>query len=110
MNKSQLITGLARRLPGLRNQDAEIIINTIFAKMTQSLADGERIEIRGFGSFQLRTRRAHMGRDPKTGAGVRVAEKKVPFFKAGKNLRERVDTLNQNPATKRGVKRKPGHE
>ncbi len=91
MTKSELISSLADRIPGARKKDAEVIVNTIFDRMTEALAGGDRIEIRGFGSFHLRQRKARVGRNPKSGEKVNVIEKKVPFFKAGKNLRKLVD-------------------
>ncbi len=96
MTKSELIAQVAERIAGGRKKDAEVIVNTIFDKMIEALADGDRIEIRGFGSFHLRKRKARIGRDPKTGVQVHVEEKMVPFFKAGKELKARVDTLNKN--------------
>lgn len=91
MTKSELIEKVADQIPGERKKDAEVIVNTVFDRMVEALASGDRIEIRGFGSFHLRQRRARLGRDPKTGNQVEVAEKKVPFFKVGKELRLRVD-------------------
>ena len=91
MTKSELINQVAEKIPGARKKDAEVIINTIFDRMTNALANGERIEIRGFGSFHLRERKARVGRNPKSGEKVMVDEKKVPFFKAGKQLKKLVD-------------------
>ena len=91
MTKSDLITTVADRIPGKRKKDAEVIINTIFDSMTDALKDGERIEIRGFGSFHLRERKNRVGRNPKTSTQVQVPAKKVPFFKAGKELKKLVD-------------------
>ncbi|MCZ7585781.1 MAG: integration host factor subunit beta [Deltaproteobacteria bacterium] len=91
MTKSDLIAKVADHIPGSRRKDADVIVNTIFDSMVEALASGDRIEIRGFGSFHLRQRRARVGRDPKTGARVEVAEKKVPFFKVGKELRQRIN-------------------
>ncbi|MDP8254118.1 MAG: integration host factor subunit beta [Candidatus Alcyoniella australis] len=91
MTKSELINKVAERIPGGRKKDAEVIVNTIFDNMTEALAGGERIEIRGFGSFSLRKRRARAGRNPKTGDKVSVDSKNVPFFKAGKSLKKLVD-------------------
>lgn len=91
MNKSDLIEGLTKKLPTMAGRDVEVIINTIFDSMTESLVRGDRIEIRGFGSFEIRTRKPRLGRNPKTGASVSVTERKVPFFKVGKELRERVN-------------------
>ncbi len=94
MTKSELIAQVAEKIAGGRKKDAEVIVNTIFDKMIEALADGDRIEIRGFGSFHLRQRKARLGRDPKTGVQVRVEEKMVPFFKAGKELKARVDNMD----------------
>ncbi len=91
MTKSELIARLAERYPQLIAKDADFAVNTILDAMTQSLASGQRIEIRGFGSFALNTRPPRVGRNPKSGEKVLVPEKRVPHFKAGKELRERVD-------------------
>lgn len=91
LNKSDLIDGLTKRLPTMAGRDVEVIINTIFDSMTDALVRGDRIEIRGFGSFEVRTRKPRLGRNPKTGTSVNVSERKVPFFKVGKELRERVN-------------------
>lgn len=91
MTKSELIARLAARHPHLVTADAELAVKTILDAMTQSLVEGKRIEIRGFGSFSLNFRPPRMGRNPKTGEKVYVAGKYVPHFKAGKELRDRVD-------------------
>ncbi|MFA4874332.1 MAG: integration host factor subunit beta [bacterium] len=91
MNKSDLIENLAKRLPNLAARDVEVIVNTVFDSMTDALRRQERIEIRGFGSFEVRTRKPRIGRNPKTGMSVEVGERLVPFFKVGKELRERVN-------------------
>jgi integration host factor subunit beta len=91
MTKSDLITRIAEQIPGGRKRDADVIVNTVFQAMTDALAQGDRIEIRGFGSFHLRTRKSRTGRNPKSGDRVFVAEKRVPFFKAGKELKKLVD-------------------
>ncbi|MCL4234003.1 MAG: integration host factor subunit beta [Deltaproteobacteria bacterium] len=91
MTKSELIEKVADHIPGERKKDAEVIVNAVFDRMVDALQQGDRIEIRGFGSFHLRQRRERVGRDPKTGSQVEVAAKKVPFFKVGKELRLRVD-------------------
>lgn len=93
MNKSDLIEAIAARCPNLAMKDVEIIVNTIFNSMTTALVDGDRIEIRGFGSFEVRVRQPRSGRNPKTGATVNVGVRRVPFFKVGKELRERVNDL-----------------
>jgi len=91
MTKSELITKLAARFPQLVVKDAELSVKAILDAMADKLTAGERIEIRGFGSFSLNYRPPRLGRNPKTGAKVQVPEKYVPHFKAGKELRERVD-------------------
>ncbi|GBL45003.1 integration host factor beta subunit [Sulfuriferula multivorans] len=91
MTKSELIVRLAARYPQLVVTDAELAVKTILDAVSKSLAEGERIEIRGFGSFSLNYRPPRLGRNPKTGEKVAVPEKYVPHFKAGKELRERVD-------------------
>lgn len=91
MTKSELIVRLAARYPQLAASDAELAVKTILDAVSKSLAEGKRIEIRGFGSFSLNYRPPRVGRNPKTGEKVEVPEKYVPHFKAGKELRERVD-------------------
>ncbi len=91
MTKSELIAKLAARFPQLVVKDAELSVKAVLDAMADKLASGERIEIRGFGSFSLNYRHPRLGRNPKTGTKVQVPEKYVPHFKAGKELRERVD-------------------
>ncbi|AOY93994.1 integration host factor subunit beta [Cupriavidus sp. USMAA2-4] len=91
MTKSELVEKLAGRFPQLLLRDADISVKTILDAMSDALADGHRIEIRGFGSFGLNRRPPRVGRNPKSGERVLVPEKRVPHFKAGKELRERVD-------------------
>ena len=91
MNKSQLIQELLVKSNRLSQEDAKIIVNTLFTSMTEALARGEKIEIRDFGSFKVRTYQSYQGRNPRTGAKVEVAPKKLPHFKVGKELKERVD-------------------
>ncbi len=91
MTKSELIAELAMANPHLRGQDVETIVATIFEEITYALARGERVELRGFGAFTVKHRDARTGRNPRTGAAVSVEEKTVPFFKAGKELRHRVN-------------------
>ncbi len=95
MTKSELITRLASRFPQLVTKDAELSVKTIIDAMAKSLSQGERIEIRGFGSFDLNYRPPRIGRNPKSGEKVKVPEKYVPHFKAGKEMRERVDYKSQ---------------
>jgi len=91
MTKSELIARLAERNPRLVARDADEAVNTMLDAMTDALAGGQRIEIRGFGSFALNYRPPRLGRNPKSGDRVQVPAKYVPHFKAGKELRERVD-------------------
>ncbi len=91
MTKAELIERVSEKVNGLTKRQTEIIVNTVFDSIKESLARGGKIEIRGFGSFRLRNRRMREGRNPKTGASVRVPAKRVPFFKAGKELKEMVD-------------------
>ena len=91
MTKSELIAELSRDNPHLRVGDLEIIVATIFDEIAAALARGDRVELRGFGAFTVKRRDARTGRNPRTGAAVPVDEKIVPFFKAGKELRERVN-------------------
>jgi integration host factor subunit beta len=91
MTKSELISSLAARYPQLVAKDTEFAVQIILDAMVESLSKGQRIEIRGFGSFDLNYRPPRIGRNPKSGEQVKVAEKYVPHFKAGKEMRERVD-------------------
>ncbi len=91
MTKRDLIEEVAQQYPRFSRRDAEVIVNAVFDSMTDALAKGERIEIRGFGSFIIKQRPAREGRNPRTGTVVSVAAKKVPLFKVGKELRLRVD-------------------
>jgi integration host factor subunit beta len=91
MTKRDLIDEINKRFPHLSHRDSEIIVNAIFDAMVEAMGQGERIEIRGFGSFVVKHRQAREGRNPKTGALVAVHAKRVPFFKVGKELRLRVD-------------------
>jgi len=93
MNKSELIEALAEKKMQLPVREAASITNTIIDTMTEALANGDSIEIRGFGSFVVKHYDSYTGRNPKTGEKIKVAPKKLPFFKVGKDLRERV---NQN--------------
>ena len=97
MTKSELIARLAERFPQLVAKDADFAVKMILDAMSDALAKGDRIEIRGFGSFSLNYRPPRVGRNPKSGDKVSVPEKWVPHFKAGKELRERVDSaLNRS--------------
>ena len=91
MTKSGLIEKVADKTPQISKKDAEVVVNAIFDAMTDALKKGERIEIRGFGSFQVKIREARDGRNPKTGEPVHISAKRTPFFKVGKELKEMVD-------------------
>ena len=91
MTKSELIQLLAEMNPHLYQRDVERIVSTIFDEISVALARGDRVELRGFGAFSVKARDARVGRNPRTGASVNVARKSVPFFKAGKDLRERLN-------------------
>jgi integration host factor subunit beta len=91
VTKSELIEALAKQQPDLGFKEVEQVVKCIIEQMSQSLASGNRIEIRGFGSFSLHYRPPRMGRNPKTGGAVALSSKHVPHFKPGKELRERVD-------------------
>jgi len=97
MTKSELIAELSAANPHLRAGDVELIVATIFNEITAALARGERVELRGFGAFTVKKRDARTGRNPRTGETVPVDEKVVPFFKAGKELRERVNRARPTP-------------
>ena len=98
MTKSELIATLAARYPQLAARDTDYAVKTVLDAMTQALASGQRIEIRGFGSFSLSQRSPRVGRNPKSGEQVLVPGKQVPHFKAGKELRERVDQVAEAQA------------
>jgi len=91
MIKSELIEKLAEANPHLYQRDVERVVNTVLEEIAGALEAGDRVELRGFGAFSVRNRPARQGRNPRTGAAVAVKEKHVPFFKTGKELRERVD-------------------
>lgn len=93
MTKSELMQGLARQYYDLPYEDVEQGVKTILDGMFSALSDGNRIEIRGFGSFALRHRTARMGRNPKTGQSVQLNSKQIPHFKSGKELRQRVNRM-----------------
>ena len=99
MIKSELIQKVAAANPHLFHRDVERIINIVLDEITGALARGDRVELRGFGAFTVKHRAPRIGRNPRTGASVAVSEKYVPFFKTGKDLRER---LNKAAAAGRG--------
>ena len=96
MTKSELIARLAERFPQLVAKDADFAVKMILDALTSALVKGDRIEIRGFGSFALNYRPPRVGRNPKSGDKGQVPEKYVPHFKAGKELRERVDYASED--------------
>jgi len=91
MIKSELIAKLAESNPHLYYRDVERIVSKIFDEITAALSRGDRVELRGFGAFSVKQRPARIGRNPRTGEKVEVAEKRVPYFKTGKDLRERLN-------------------
>ena len=96
MTKGELIERIAQD-ERINMKKAEIVVNTIFEVMTEALVRGDRVEVRGFGSFEVRQYNAYKGRNPKTGEEVMVEAKKAPFFKTGKELRLRVDGSRAKP-------------
>ncbi len=98
MTKSELIAELAAAHPHLLARDVELIVNTIFDEIKTAMLRGDRVELRGFGAFTVRQRDARTGRNPRTGEPVPVREKVVPFFKAGKELRDRINRGTSAPS------------
>ena len=90
MNKADLITALKNET-GLTKSEADVVVNLFFNEMSEALANGDRVEIRGLCSFYVKKYKVYTGRNPKTGKKVKVNSKKLPFFKCGKELKERVD-------------------
>ena len=91
MTRSELIAQLAAKNPALYHRDLELLVASILDEIGGALERGDRVELRGFGAFSVRHRKARKGRNPRTGTSVQVAEKKVPFFKMGKGMRERLN-------------------
>jgi len=91
MTKAELVDGVAKN-SGLSKKDAEVIVQTVLESIIESLRGGEKVELRGFGSFRLRDRASRQGRNPKTGEKVFVPAKKVPYFKPGKELKELINS------------------
>ena len=91
MIKSSLVQTIAEQNPHLYQRDVEVIVNAILNEITEALARGDRVELRGFGAFSVKNRGARIGRNPRTGERVEVEEKWVPFFKTGKDLRDRLN-------------------
>jgi|SRR5262245_34718751 integration host factor subunit beta len=97
MIKSELVLRIAEQNPHLYQRDVENIVNAILDEITRALSEGNRVELRGFGAFSVKKREARTGRNPRTGETVSVAEKAVPVFKTGKEMRQR---LNATPVVK----------
>jgi integration host factor subunit beta len=91
MTKSELIARLALANPHLYQRDVERIVSTIFDEISAALARGDRVELRGFGAFSVKSRDARVGRNPRTGEAVQVSKKFIPYFKTGKNLRKMLN-------------------
>ncbi|MCE2391210.1 MAG: integration host factor subunit beta [Proteobacteria bacterium] len=102
MTKSELIERVALLAPHISKKDTETVVNTVFESLVSSLKSGERIEIRGFGSFQVKLREAREGRNPKTGEEVEIPAKRTPFFKVGKELKERIAARRREELTQDG--------
>jgi integration host factor subunit beta len=95
MTRSDLIRRIAEANPHLYLRDVEKIVATVFEELTKALERGDRVELRGFGAFSIRGRSARTGRNPRTGAEVDVPDKRVPYFKTGKELRERLNVASE---------------
>lgn len=93
MTKSELIQRLAESNPHLYQRDVERIVTTIFDEITEALANGDRVELRGFGAFSVKERGSRVGRNPRTGESVSVESKYIPYFKTGKQLRDKLNSL-----------------
>lgn len=92
MIKSELVQKLAEANPHLYHRDVEVIVNTVLDTISQALAEGDRVELRGFGAFSVKERGARQGRNPRTGEPVPVDAKRVPYFKPGKEMRLRLNS------------------
>ena len=92
MTKSELILKITKKNSFLYQKDVYKIIDTIFNSVTKALKDGDRVELRGFGTFSTKLRKARIGRNPKTGEPVAIPQKKMPFFKMGKSMKERINS------------------
>nr|WP_298797085.1 integration host factor subunit beta [uncultured Acetobacter sp.] len=96
MTKSELIASLMQKHPHLQLKDINLIVNTVFDSISSSLADNNRVELRGFGAFSIKEREPRIGRNPKTGAQVHVSKKHIPFFKTGKDLHARINKARKS--------------
>jgi integration host factor subunit beta len=95
MTKSELIEKVVSKVSNFSRKDIEVIVDTLFDSMSDSLSRGDKVEIRGFGSFKIKERDGRHGRNPKSGANIYIDSKRVPFFKAGKEIRERINNSKQ---------------
>jgi len=91
MTKSELIARLAEKNPSLYHRDLEQLVNTVLETIVKALENGDRVELRGFGSFSIRERKTRTGRNPRTGETVQIDARRLPFFKMGKNMLERLN-------------------
>ncbi|MFQ5480872.1 MAG: integration host factor subunit beta [Thermodesulfobacteriota bacterium] len=91
MTKSELIEKVSANVKTFSKKEVEVIVDSLFQSMSQSLSKGEKVEIRGFGSFKIKERDGRQGRNPKSGENIYIEAKRVPFFKAGKEIRERIN-------------------
>ena len=98
MIKSELVQAISEENPHLYQRDVEHIVNAILDAITEALARGDRVELRGFGAFSVKNRPARLGRNPRTGSKVEVTEKCVPFFKTGKEMRDRLNRAEGAPS------------
>ncbi len=102
MTKSQLIEELVQRASHISHKDMALIVETVFESMSEALEHGDRIELRGFGTFEVRVREPRQGRNPKSGVKVNLEERRVPFFKAGKELKEKLNIAAETAHKKVG--------
>lgn len=104
MLRSELVAKLQAEYPDIRTQDVEEMVEIVFDEIIRAMEKGDRVELRGFGAFSVRRRAARQGRNPRTGATVKVAAKNVPFFKPGKELRAKVDVRAKPAKAAKGAK------
>ncbi len=102
MTKAELVERIARKI-NLTKKDTERVVNLVLGSIINALAEDDKVELRGFGSFRVRSRNSRDGRNPRTGEAVAIPPKKVPFFKAGKELRQIVDQIGETPFADDGV-------
>lgn len=109
MIKSELVARLSQRYPHLYHRDVERIVTTVLDEISKALAGGHRVELRGFGAFSVKVRPSRLGRNPRTGEAVHVEAKKAPFFRTGKELRERLNEAPSDRAVKQPADTHIGH-